>query len=59
MSKNKLDKLICIKCGTTIHKVADGGGTTCYKCPDCGTSYCHALKWEAYDEKECEYVVVK
>ena len=57
--KNKLDKLVCIKCGDTILSIADGGGSTCYQCPKCQTRYCHGLKWEIYDEKECEWKAVK
>ena len=57
--KDKLDKEICIKCDSPIYKVADGGGSACYRCSKCSTSYVHALKWEMYDEKECQYVVVK
>jgi DNA-directed RNA polymerase subunit M/transcription elongation factor TFIIS len=58
-AKNKLDKLVCPKCNSIIHKVADGGGSVCYICSKCKTSYCHGLKWEMYDEKECVYKDVK
>ena len=58
-TNGKLDKSICIKCDSPIFKVADGGGNACYRCSKCSTSYIRGLKWEMYDEKECEYVGVK
>jgi hypothetical protein len=51
----KLDKNICIKCNSPIHKVAEGGGTICYICSKCQIRYCYSLYWEMYNEKTCEY----
>jgi len=59
MSKSKLDELICIKCGTIIAEIADGGGSTCYQCPKCHARYCHGLKWEMYDDKGFEWKQIK